>query len=195
MGFLGTTTPYAASVASSIGSIIDGSSFWPVDTRRNRPHPHEIGRERSHQIAGTGLVTKKVSSHWEVRSMQYPHVFVCCALVPLATSAVAECLKSNVEGQSAQGQLAIGRARDAAGRPETPYILRLASNACLDANNRDQAVRRARTIHIFPADEKLRPAFRRLVGKTVVVRGSPFIAHTAHHHAPIVMQVTEINAR
>jgi hypothetical protein len=77
----------------------------------------------------------------------------------------------------------------------TPYILRLASNACLDANNRDQAVRRARTIHIFPADEKLRPAFRRLVGKTVVVRGSPFIAHTAHHHAPIVMQVTEINAR
>jgi hypothetical protein len=116
-------------------------------------------------------------------------------LVPLATSAVAECLKSNVEGQSAQGQLAIGRARDAAGRPETPYILRLASNACLDANNRDQAVRRARTIHISPADEKLRPAFRRLVGKTVVVRGSPFIAHTAHHHAPIVMQVTEINAR
>jgi hypothetical protein len=96
--------------------------------------------------------------------MQYPHVFVCFALVPLATSAVAECLKSNVEGQSAQGQLAIGRARDAAGRPETPYILRLASNACLDANNRDEAVRRARTIHIFPADEKLRPAFRRLVG-------------------------------
>ena len=127
--------------------------------------------------------------------MQYPQVFVCFALVPLATSAVAECLKSNVEGQSAQGQLAIGRARDAAGRPETPYILRLASNACLDANNRDQAVRRARTIHIFPADEKLRPAFRRLVGKTVVVRGGPFIAHTCHHHAPIVMQVTEINAR
>lgn len=86
--------------------------------------------------------------------MQYPHVFVCFALVPLATSAVTECLKSNVEGQSAQGQLAIGRARDAAGRPETPYILRLASNACLDANNRDEAVRRARTIHIPPADEK-----------------------------------------
>jgi hypothetical protein len=52
--------------------------------------------------------------------MQYPHVFVCFALVPLATSAVAECLKSNVEGQFAQGQLAIGRARDAGGRPETP---------------------------------------------------------------------------
>ena len=131
----------------------------------------------------------------EVRSMRYLHVFVCFALGPLASSAVAECLKSNVEGQSTEGRLAIGRARDAAGRPETPYILRLASNACLDANNRDQAVRRARTIHIFPAYEKLRPAFRRLVGKIVVVRGSPFIAPTAHHHARIVMHVTQINAR
>lgn len=126
--------------------------------------------------------------------MRYPLMFVFIALAPLATSAVATCLKPNVEGQSAQGQLAIGRARDAAGRPETPYILRLASNACLDANNRDEAVRRARTIHIFPADEKLRAALRRLVGKTVVVRGSPSFAHTGHHHAPIVMQVTEILA-
>ena len=54
--------------------------------------------------------------------MQYLHVFVCFALVPLASSAAAECLKSKIQGQSAQGQLAIGRARDAAGRPETPYI-------------------------------------------------------------------------
>jgi hypothetical protein len=126
--------------------------------------------------------------------MQYLHVFVCFALVPLASSAVAECLKSDVEGQSAQGQLAIGRARDAAGRPETPYILRLASNACLDANNHDEAVRRARTIHMFPADENLRRTFRLLVGKRVVVRGSPSIAYTSHHHARIVMQVTGINA-
>jgi hypothetical protein len=127
--------------------------------------------------------------------MRYLHVIICFALVPLASSAVAACLTSNIEGQSAQGQLAIGRARDAAGRPETPYILRLVSNACLDANNRDEVVRRARTIHIFPADENLRRTFRRLVGKTVVVRGSPSIAYSAHHHARIVMQVTEINAR
>jgi hypothetical protein len=39
--------------------------------------------------------------------MQYPQVFVCFALVPLATSAVAECLKSNVEGQSAQGKASL----------------------------------------------------------------------------------------
>ena len=120
---------------------------------------------------------------------------VCFALVPLASPAVAECLKSNVEGQSAQGQLAIGRARDAAGRPETPYILRLASNTCLDAGNRDDAFRRARTIHLFPADENMRRTFRLLAGKAVAVRGRPSIAYSAHHHARIVMHVTEINAR
>ena len=128
--------------------------------------------------------------------MRCLHLLVFFALVPLApSSAVGECLKSNVAGQSTKGQLAIGRARDAAGRPETPYILRLASNVCLDAANRDAAVRRARTIHIFPADENMRRTFRHLVGKTVLVRGSPSIASTAHHHARIVMHVTEINAR
>jgi hypothetical protein len=127
--------------------------------------------------------------------MKYVHVVVCFALVPLASPAVAECLKSNVKGQFTEGRLAIGRARDAAGRPETPYILRLASNACLDADNRHDVVRRARTIHMFPADENMRRTFRRLVGKTVVVRGSPSIASTAHHHARIVMHVTDIDVR
>jgi hypothetical protein len=127
--------------------------------------------------------------------LKYRHAFVCFALVPLASPAVAECLKANVKGQVTEGRLAIGRARDAAGRPETPYILRLASNACLDADNRHDAVRRARTIHMFPADENMRRTFRLLVGKTVVVRGSPSIASTAHHHARIVMHVTEINVR
>ena len=127
--------------------------------------------------------------------MQYLHLFVCFALVPLASPAVAKCLKSNVAGQLTEGQLAIGRARDAAGRPETPYILRLFSNTCLDADDRNNAIRRVRTIRIFPADENMRRTFRLLVGKTVVVRGSPSVASTAHHHAPIVMHVTKIHAR
>jgi hypothetical protein len=127
--------------------------------------------------------------------MQCLHAVVCFVLVALASPAVAECLKSNVKGQFTEGRLAIGRARDAAGRPETPYILRLAVNACLDADNRHDTVRRARTIHMFPADENMRRTFRLLVGKTVVVRGSPSAAYTSHHHARIVMNVTEINAR
>ena len=127
--------------------------------------------------------------------MHCSRLSICFLLVPLATSATAECLKANVEGQTAQGQLTIGRARDAAKRPEKPYILRLTSNASLDADEPDDLVKSTRTIHVFPAEEKLRPTFRRLVGKPVAVRGSPFTAHTSHHHAPIVMQVSEISPR
>src|ERR1700722_7890239 len=114
--------------------------------------------------------------------MHYLGVLICVVLLPLATPVVAECLKSNVEGQRAQGQLTIGRAHDAAGRPERPYILRLASNACLDADDPDESVKSTRTIHVFPADEKLQPSFQHFAGKTVIVHGSPFAAITAHHH-------------
>jgi len=126
--------------------------------------------------------------------MRCCHVLLCLG-VALATPATAECLKSNVHDQAAQGQLTVIRAKDAAGRTERPYILQLRANACLDADDPEDAVKRTRTIHVFPADARLEPVFKRLVGKMVAVRGNPFIAHTAHHHAPIVMQVTEITAR
>jgi hypothetical protein len=130
-----------------------------------------------------------------VCSVHCSRLFICFVVVPLATSAAAECLKANVEGQAAQGQLTIGRARDAAGRLERPYILRLTSDACLDSDDADDVVKSTRTIHVFPAEEKLQLTFRRLVGRPVAVRGSPFTAHTSHHHAPIVMQVSEIGPR
>ena len=121
---------------------------------------------------------------------------VCFALVPLASPAVAECLKSNVEGQSAQGQLAIGRARDAAGRPETPCISFASPQipVSMPATATTLSGERVRFI-LFPADENMRRTFRLLAGKAVAVRGRPSIAYSAHHHARIVMHVTEINAR
>ena len=109
--------------------------------------------------------------------------------------AAAACMQANVDDQVAQGVLTIGRAQDAAGRPERPYILQLPGTACLDAKDADDAVKGTRTIHVFPANEALEPTFRRLVGRTVMVRGNPFAAMTAHHHAPIVMQVTKIDAQ
>jgi hypothetical protein len=127
--------------------------------------------------------------------MRCSHVSAFLAVALLATPAAAECLKSNIDGQSAQGQLTVISAKDMVGRTERPYILQLRAATCLDAEDPDDAVKSTRTIHVFPADEKLMPAFRRFVGKSVVVRGNPFNAHTAHHHAPIVMGVTEISAR
>jgi len=106
--------------------------------------------------------------------------------------AAAACLKANADNQVAQGTLTIARAQDAAGRPERPYILQLRASACLDADDPDDAVKSTRTIHVFPANEALQPTFNRLVGKIVIVYGNPFPQMTAHHHAPIVMQVSRI---
>jgi Domain of unknown function (DUF4431) len=122
-------------------------------------------------------------------------ICICVALLYSPISATADCLKANVEGQMAQGQLTIGRAHDAAGRIERPYILHLTTDACLDSDDPDEAVKSTRTIHVFFDNDTLAPAFRRLVGKSVIVHGSPFAAMTAHHHAPIVMGITEISAR
>jgi len=122
-------------------------------------------------------------------------VLICLALLTFGASAKDECLKPMVDGQAAQGRLTVGRAKDAAERPERPYILRLASAVCLDGNDSMEQVESTRTIHVFPADDKLTPSFERLIGKSVVVRGSPFSRHTSHHHAPIVMKVSEIRQR
>jgi uncharacterized protein DUF4431 len=121
------------------------------------------------------------------------HAIILLAALSIPASATAECLKSNVAGQVAQGRLTVERAHDAAGRPERPFILMLAASACLDADDPEDAVKSTRTIHVFPADEKMQPVFRRMVGKAVIVHGSPFAAMTAHHHAPIVMEVTAID--
>jgi hypothetical protein len=121
---------------------------------------------------------------------------VVAGLAVLGWPAAAACLKSNSEPQMVQGRLTVEKAEDAMGRPERPFILRLAADVCLDAADPEDAVKATRTIQVYPTDEKVLPVFKRLVGKDVTVRGSnPFPAHTAHHHAPIVMQVDLIGAR
>jgi len=108
------------------------------------------------------------------------------------TAADAACLQANMDGQIVEGRLTVQNAKDANGRTERPFILDVSSSTCMQGRDADDNVKSTRKIHIAPQDERLQPAFRRLVGKTVVVSGNPFAAHTAHHHAPIVMLVTEI---
>jgi hypothetical protein len=104
-------------------------------------------------------------------------------------------MKDDAPGEIAEGRLTIANARDAAGRPERPYILRLPAATCLASADPDNRVKSTRTIHVYPANDKLAHEFKRFVGKTVLVRGRPFARHTAHHHAPIVMEVTEIDTQ
>jgi len=99
------------------------------------------------------------------------------------------------KAEQAVGALGIGEFKDAADRPESAFILRLPELACLDAEDPDFRVKDAESIHVYGADEAVHARIEQLAGKGVVVRGRPFGAHTSHHHAPIVMEVTEIEAQ
>lgn len=116
---------------------------------------------------------------------------IACAALPSGASA-ADCLKANVADQVVEGRLSVGYAKDAAGRPERPYILKLRVPACLEGTEEDDRVESTGTIHVYPSDDRLHERFQRAVGKSIRVRGNPFAAHTSHHHAPIVMEVVTV---
>jgi hypothetical protein len=114
-------------------------------------------------------------------------------LVAGTMPAAAACMSDASKTEIAEGRVSIASKRDAAGRPQKVYILTLPKPACLTAYDPSLSVKGTRTIHIFSSNEKVHASIARLVGKTVLVRGSPFAAHTAHHHAPIVMDISEID--
>lgn len=107
----------------------------------------------------------------------------------------AECLRFDGKAERAAGLLAIGTFQDAADRPESAFILSLGAPTCLDAEDPEFRVEAAQTIHVYGVDDAVHTRIEQLTGKGVVVRGRPFGAHTSHHHAPIVMEVTDIELR
>jgi Domain of unknown function (DUF4431) len=116
------------------------------------------------------------------------------ALASLAGSAqAAECMRDNVAGQIAEGRLSKGMFEDAAGNPEQAYVLTLPVPACLSGGDAEGSVDSTATIHVYSSDETVSRQLEELVGRDVHLRGTPFVAHTAHHHAPIVMEVSEID--
>ena len=120
--------------------------------------------------------------------------FLVAALSATSIAPAHACMKDGEPGE-ATGVLSIASARDAAGRPQRPYIVTLSTPACLTASDPQDSVKSARTVHIYSTDEKVHAMIARFVGKSVHVRGNPFPAHTAHHHAPIVIDITEIRQR
>ena len=130
--------------------------------------------------------------------MRYSVVGVLCTLVcssVFATAAAAACLSDKGSKETATGSLRVEKAHDAMGHPERPYILHLASVICLDTQDPGDKVEASKTLHIYSTDPKVMAAIARMVGKVVTVRGRPFPALTVHHHAPIVMDVSEIAVR
>lgn len=105
------------------------------------------------------------------------------------------CLTANADGQTAEGRISVRNARDAAGRRERPYILTLAEPVCLDAVDDEDRVGPTREIHVYSTDAKAHAQIAAQLGRWVRVSGNPFGAHTAHHHAPIVMNISAIERR
>jgi len=104
----------------------------------------------------------------------------------------AKCLSANVDRELIEGLVRIENFKDAAGRPNSAYILALSSPTCLSSSDPDERVDRSRTIHIFASEDRVHASIKRFVGQSVQVRGRPSPAHTVHHRAPIIMDVSKI---
>lgn len=133
---------------------------------------------------------------WRAAAFRRLAALILAVTITVGGSAFAdECMRFGAGAERATGELSIGAFQDAADRPESAFILSLSVPACLDADDPEFRVKDSGTIHIFAADDAIQEQIQQLVGKSVRVRGRPFGAHTAHHHAPIVMEVTDIEPR
>ena len=83
--------------------------------------------------------------------------------------------------------------KDAADRPETAYILTLPVPTCLKGKAEEDNVKSSQTVQLYSSDDKVDRSIPRFAGKRVMVTGRAFGAITAHHHAPIVMDISEID--
>ena len=113
-------------------------------------------------------------------------------ILALSSAAAAQCVAAHEPGTTFEGALARHTFKDAAGRSEEAFILTLSAPACLSGTEETDNVRSVRTIHIFSSEDATARRLQRFVGGMVLIRGTAFGALTAHRHAPIVLDVSEI---
>jgi hypothetical protein len=118
---------------------------------------------------------------------------VACA--PSVPATAGDCMRYDAGPQVIEGRLSVLEAKDAADRPETALILTPSSPTCLEAEKPEDAVPDAKSVHVFSSDAKVHEHLQGAVGATILVWGEPFPALTAHHHAPIVMDVSKIGPK
>jgi hypothetical protein len=105
--------------------------------------------------------------------------------------AFAVCLKAESK-TLVEGILSEGTFKDANDTPEQAFILTPLIPTCLLGDPELNESEQVSTIHIYSSDDAVAQTLKSFLGKDVFVQGTPFAAHTAHHHAPIVMDVTGI---
>jgi uncharacterized protein DUF4431 len=120
-------------------------------------------------------------------------LLVTLSLLFLApASAYAGCLQAEQAKTIIEGVLSEGSFTDANDQPEQAFILKLPVPTCLAGDEQLPETEQVSTIHIYSSDDAVAQSIKNFVGKDVFVQGTPFGAHTAHHHAPIVMDITAI---
>ena len=125
-----------------------------------------------------------------------PVLFAAVFLCACDAATAAECLKAEMEGESAEGRLQRVRFTDVdyGNRVEFAFILNLAKAACLDGEDEFDKIDSTLKIHVFSMDKAIDHSLRANIGRQIRVLGWPYGEHTAHHRAPIVMRVTAVKA-
>lgn len=79
------------------------------------------------------------------------------------------------------------------GRAEREYILILDRPICIDdGGDFADPHQRFNRVQLYTSNDRLWPGLRAAVGHRIRIRGSGFAAQTAHHHTPLVVDVSTI---
>lgn len=114
-------------------------------------------------------------------------IAVCGGIAPGEAGPI--CMSSGSKDAGAEGDVAVRTFTDKAGRTQTVYILQLPLPVCLAGPDKKDNIAEARSIELDASDPSVRQTIADHVGKEILVIGRPSGARTAHHHAPIVMDV------
>ena len=106
--------------------------------------------------------------------------------------AFAGCLQAEQKTTIIEGILSEQTFPDANDQPEQAFILTPLVPTCLAGDDNVDQNETIGEIQIFSSNDQIAPKIKDFVGKDVFVQGAPFGAHTAYHHAPIVMDITGI---
>lgn len=81
-------------------------------------------------------------------------------------------------------------------QPEHVWVLRLARPICVSASGDQGEEKNVSDLQlVFTDAEKDYYRYRSFLGRRVIVSGSLFQAHTAHHHTKVLLTVKRINKR
>jgi hypothetical protein len=76
---------------------------------------------------------------------------------------------------------------------EPAWLLLLDKKICIeDGGQFADSSHHFDSVHVYSADTRVQARFEALSGKRVTLKGSGFPAHTGHHHAPLVVDVSAI---